>query len=198
MYSREIYRQVAQLHAANIDKGFLCSLGTSFLALLYEAIDRSEGGVLLVALRDDQVVGFVAGTQGMRAIYGQLLRRWPSLMIALLPAFASPRKLWKIGEIVRMRKKQQRLSNLPQAELLSIAVDPAQRRSGHAQILYQGLVNHFRERKVGRFRIVVGAPLAAAHRFYLKMGAQTAGRIVVHRGQESVMYVHETLRQLPS
>lgn len=190
MHERDIYRQVAQLHASNIDQGFLSSLGTPFLALLYEAIDADNSSVLLIARHERRVVGFVTGAEGMGPIYRQLLRRWARLTRALLPVLVSPRKLRKISEILLMGKKTQPLSELPHAELLSIAVDPALRGQGHAQMLYQGLVDHFQRRGVDRFRIVVGEPLAAAHQFYTKMGAQPLGRIEVHQGEASVLYVH--------
>ncbi|MBO3701655.1 MAG: GNAT family N-acetyltransferase [Candidatus Accumulibacter sp.] len=194
MHERDVYRQVAQLHASNIDQGFLSSLGTPFLALLYEAIDANESSVLLIARHEGRVVGFVTGAEGMGPIYRQLLRRWASLAGALLPAVVSPHKLWKIAEILLMGKKPQPLSDLPHAELLSIAVDPALRSQGHAGALYRGLVEHFRQRGVDRFRIVVGEPLAAAHHFYSRMGAEPVGRIEVHQGETSVLYVHRLAR----
>jgi ribosomal protein S18 acetylase RimI-like enzyme len=191
MHSPEVYQQVARLHADNIDQGFLSSLGVSFLALLYEAIDANASSVLLLARHEGKVVGFVTGAEGMGSIYRELLRRWPRLALALLPALLSPRKVWKIAEIVFMGRKAQPLPNLPQAELLSIAVDPGQRGLGYAAALYAGLVQHFRERHVDGFRIVVGDSLAPAHRFYQRMGATPVGRIEVHKGQSSVMYSHE-------
>jgi ribosomal protein S18 acetylase RimI-like enzyme len=191
MHDREVYRQVAQLHVANIDQGFLSSLGTSFLALLYEAIDTNESSVLLVARDGGRVVGFVAGTLGMLPIYRQLLRRAPRLAWALLPALLSPRKLLKIAEIVFIGKKTQTIADLPDAELLSIVVDPAERGKGHADQLYGALIAAFAQRGLSRFRIVVGTSLHTAHRFYARQGAQAVGQVEVHAGQVSVMYVHD-------
>lgn len=193
MHSRDVYRQVAQLHAGNIDQGFLSSLGISFLSLLYEAIDANESSVLLIARQEGRVVGFVTGAEGMGSIYRQLLRRWPSLFMALLPAMVSPRKLSKIAEILWMGKKEKPVLGLPHAELLSIAVEPGQRGQGCAQSLYRELVDHFRERGVFAFRIVVGEQLKTAHQFYKKMGAEPVGCIEVHQGQGSIMYVYRSV-----
>lgn len=193
MHSSDVHRQVAQLHASNIDQGFLSSLGTPFLTLLYQAIDANESSVLLVAQHEGRVVGFVTGAEGMGSIYRQLLRQWPRLFFALLPAMTSPRKLWKMTEVLLMGKKAAPVQDLPHAELLSIAVDPAHRQQGHAQRLYTDLVRHFQQRGVDRFRIVVGEPLEAAHRFYRGMGAEPIGHIEVHQGQTSVIYVHRLL-----
>lgn len=191
MLGREVYRRVAELHAASIDQGFLSSLGTPFLALLYEAIDADASSVLLVAREQGEVVGFVAGAHGMRPVYRQLLRRLPRLVAALLPAMLSPRKLVRIAEIVFVGKKAQAIAGLPDAELLSIAVDPRYRGRGHAERLYQQLALHFAARGLASFRIVVGDALAGAHRFYARQGARPVGQLEVHQGQGSVMYVHD-------
>jgi ribosomal protein S18 acetylase RimI-like enzyme len=191
MKSKDIYRQVAQLHADNIDQGFLSTLGASFLSLLYEAIDANDNSVLLIARQEERVVGFVAGTEGLGSIYLQLLRRWPRLLLSLLPAIVSPRKLARIAEILLLGKKSVPFPNLPHAELMSIAVESGQRGQGRAQLLYQELVDHFRQRGVVAFRIVVGQQLEMAQHFYKKMGAVPVGKIEVHQGQASILYVHD-------
>ena len=65
MNKQAIYRRVAQLHAENINQGFLSSLGLNFLMLLYQAIDESPVSVLILAWEDNQVVGFVSGALGL-------------------------------------------------------------------------------------------------------------------------------------
>lgn len=188
--NRGLYKQVARLHMQNIDQGFLASLGEGFLALLYEAIDANNQTVLVLAQENQRVVGFVAGAKtGMGPIYRQLLSQWWRLGWALAPAMLSPRKLWRIAEILMLTRKAPAIEGLPHAELLSIAVDPLHRGKGHAALLYIRLTDHFREQGSDGFRIVVGDPLEAAHRFYKRMGATPVGRIQVHQGQGSVLYV---------
>lgn len=92
-----------------------------------------------------------------------------------------------------MGKKEKPVLGLPHAELLSIAVEPGQRGQGCAQSLYRELVDHFRERGVFAFRIVVGEQLKTAHQFYKKMGAEPVGCIEVHQGQGSIMYVYRSV-----
>jgi hypothetical protein len=91
-----VYRQVARLHAENINQGFLSSLGPRFLALLYQAVDEIPSGALIVARENDQVVGFVSGTVGMGSVYRQLLRQGQRLMVALTPSLLKPNRLWRI------------------------------------------------------------------------------------------------------
>ena len=230
------YQRVAQLHAANIDQGFLSTLGPRFLRLLYQAIDECPEACLLLAREGDQVVGFVAGTLNMGPVYRRLRRHWLALGLSLAPSLLIPRRLWRILEILRysrggggqvraavmvpdltapvaprgtsgisashggavtlgqtdaMGPHATAVPSLPAAELLSIAVDPACRGRGIAEDLYAGLKLFFATRGLGEFKIIVGAPLAPAHRFYRRMGAVPVAEIEVHRGAASTVYVQK-------
>lgn len=186
--SQDRYRQVAALHAANIDQGFLSTLGEGFLALVYQAIDDSPTSVLLVEERDGRVVGFVSGTDGMGPIYRRLLRRPFSLGLSLLPSLVRPARVRRMLEILRYGGDKPEAASWPRAELLSIAVSADVRGQGVAETLYRGLEAEFRARGVDEFRIVVGENLLPAHRFYQRMGAKPVGRIEVHAGEASIVY----------
>lgn len=190
----ERYRQVAALHAANIDQGFLATLGIPFLSLMYQAIDEAPGSVLIVDEREGRVTGFVTGGIGMRPVYRRMLRQPLRLALSLLPSLIRLRRLKRIVDILRYSGGASQPSALPAAELLSIAVDPAWRGKGIAESLYRRLVAHFDGDGVRAFRIVVGDGLLPAHRFYLRMGAKPAGKIEVHAGQASVVYVQQSGR----
>jgi len=189
-----LYRQVAALHAANIDQGFLSVLGQPFLALVYRAIDEAPDSVLIVEEHGDQVLGFVAGGTGMGAIYFRLLRRPVALARTLGPSLLRPARLLRIAEIllygVRRRSRPGR-QRLPAAELLSIAVAPQARGGGVADALYRRLAEDLHSRGITAFRIVVGDRLSPAHRFYRRMGAVAIGPIEVHAGERSTLYVQE-------
>lgn len=185
-----LYRRVAELHMVNIDRGFLSTLGVPFLSLMYQAIDEGDDSVLLVAREGDKVVGFVSGAAGMGPIYRRMLGRWPQLVLALMPAM-SPKRLWRVLEILRYTGRGNTTGPLPQTELLSIAVDAGFRGKGHAEDLYQRLCLHFRSHDIPAFKIVVGAALESAHRFYVRMGAEPFAQTEVHKGEASTVYVHK-------
>jgi GNAT superfamily N-acetyltransferase len=190
MDKSERYRQVARLHVANIGKGFLATLGQSFLALMYRAIDEGAGSVLLVDECDGQVTGFVSGGTGMGPIYRQMFRYPLRLVQSLLPTVFRPRRVLRIVEILRYGRRSATQGELPEAELLSIVVDPAHRGQGVAEKLYRRLVEHFGATGVSAFRITVGDALMPAHRFYMRMGAAPIGKVQVHAGEPSTVYVH--------
>ena len=186
----QVYRRVAEIHAGNIDQGFLSTLGVGVLTQLYRAIDESQGGALFVATDGGRIAGFVSGGVGMSRIYRRMLAHWLALVPALLPALLRPSVLRGLFELLRHAvRKQDGGADLPRAELLSLAVAPEYRGQGVAEALYQALCGRFAADGYGAFRIVVGEALAPAHRFYQKMGARAETKVEVHRGRESVIYV---------
>lgn len=187
-----LYDQVAALHISCIGQGFLATLGVPFLALMYQAIDESDTAVLLTEQRDGRAIGFVSGCVGMKAIYQRMMRSPFRLARALLPSLIHPTRLAKVLDILRYDGGgTSSKPDWPPAELLSIAVVPEVRGSGVAEILYRNLASHFAAVGEPAFRIVVGNALEPAHRFYKRMGAIPVGRIEVHRGEGSVVYVQK-------
>jgi GNAT superfamily N-acetyltransferase len=189
LHEASIHRQVAALHAANIDQGFLATLGVPFLSLMYRAIDEAADSVLLVEERDGRVIGFVSGGTGMGSIYRRMLRRPVALCLALMPSVGHPARIRRILNILRYGR-QESSERLPRAELLSIAVVTEARGTGTAVRLYLRLATHFRLLGEDAFKITVGDALASAHAFYTKMGALPAARVEVHQGHGSIVYVH--------
>jgi ribosomal protein S18 acetylase RimI-like enzyme len=191
MDKRELYRQVAELHIASINQGFLATLGVGVVSRMYRAIDEAPESILIVEVREGHVVGFISGGIGMGHIYKRMLRHPIGLTIALLPSVLRPRRMLRIFELLRYSRRGGRATGLPAAELLSMAVSPEYRGRHIAEHLYVQLVHQFKARGVREFRIIVGAALAQAHRFYQKMGAVPNARIEVHDGESSCAYVHQ-------
>ena len=188
--STERYRQVALLHATSINQGFLATLGVPFLALMYRAIDQADGSVLITEERDDRIMGFVSGAVGMGPVYRRMVRHPLRLMASLAPSLVRPRRLWRVLETIRYSRGTTKSADWPDAELLSIAVEPLMRGTGLAERLYRRLENHFVEQGKPAFRIIVGKALEPAHRYYRRMGAIPIGAIEVHAGETSIVYVH--------
>jgi hypothetical protein len=182
------YIEVARIHSTCIELGFLSSLGLSFLALLYEAIDADEKSILILEKKNNQVVGFVAGGRGMKSIYRKMLLRFPRVFISLFPSMLNPKKVAKIVELLFFGTRQKSLPSCPQAELLSIAVIASARGGGLAQKLYKSLGQKFFQEGESAFCMVVGETLTPAHFFYQKMGAIALAQLSVHKGQSSTLY----------
>lgn len=193
MEKHVLYRQVAQLHVDNINQGFLATLGVGFVSLMYQAIDEAQDSLLLVEEREGRVVGFVSGGNGMRAIYKRMLRHPLRLGFALLPSALSPKRVLRILEILRYSQGKNVDADLPDAELLSIAVDPGFRGQQLAEGLYRRLEAHFRRGHITAFKITVGEALVPAHRFYQRMSALPIAKVEVHEGEASTIYVQNLI-----
>jgi ribosomal protein S18 acetylase RimI-like enzyme len=128
----------------------------------------------------------------MGSVYRQLLRHGLRLMVALAPSLLMPHRLWRMIEILRYsRGGNAQAPKLLAAELLSIVVDPAFRGAGHAEYLYRRLADFFVDQGEREFKIMVGAVLGPAHRFYRRMGALPTAEIEVHQGAHSIVYVQQ-------
>jgi ribosomal protein S18 acetylase RimI-like enzyme len=190
----DIYKQVARLHTANLDQGFLSTLGVGFLTELYRAIDQCPQAVLIVKYEQGALVGFVSGMAApMSVVYRRMMRRFPLWGLRLFPVLFSPTRLKRVAEILRYTKAEPKHTDQPTAELLSIAVSPVCRGKGIAESMYFDLTGHFRQLKVAQFKIVVGRELTTAHKFYQRMGAQPVAEIELHRGTKSVVYVQSVI-----
>lgn len=176
----EIYRQIAHLHIRCINQGFLPQLGPRFLALMYAAIDQTDGAILIADIESDHVVGFVSGAMSMRSIYKQMLRHPFRLAWSMLPSLFRASRIRKILEVLRYGSHE--TDDLPKGELLSIIVDDNYRGQKRADRLYADLCRFFISIGESNFKIVVGSTLIPALRFYSRMGARVAKEIHVHKG----------------
>jgi len=187
---------IARLHCQALRYGFLSRVGEGFLALLYGTMRDIPDAILIAARRGDRVVGFVSGTVDTHGLYRRFLTR--HLLrggMILLPHLFSLSRMRRVLETLTYPFRKQAPTEaeepLPAAELLSIAVAEDQRGSGIAPELYRRLCHEFELRQCEAFRIVVGAGLAPARRFYAKMGAREVRTVNVHQGEKSLILLQE-------
>jgi ribosomal protein S18 acetylase RimI-like enzyme len=178
----------AEIHATCIQGGFLPTLGRRFLTVVYRCIDEHPDCVLLTESIDGRVIGFIAGTTGKSSLR-QVLRLHPfQACAAIAPSLLSVKRLKGMTRIARFAGQREGADpNWPAAELLSIAVDPAYRGKGVAERLFRRLEHAFGGLGVDSFRIIVGANLAPALRFYEKMGCIESGRLTIHGSALSIV-----------
>lgn len=193
MHSDKVHKRVAKIHKESIDQGFLSILGVRFLTLLYWAIDIEKDSVLLVEEIKGEVVGFVSASLDMKAVLKRMLHRPFAVFFAVLPSILRFERLFKIFEVLKYTSSSFSDNELPQAELLSIAVTPSFRGKKVADSLYGKLIIHFKNNNINSFTIVVGSTLKNALSFYERMGAQPNGMVEVHAGHSSILYVQKII-----
>jgi len=187
----------ARLHAGLITEGFLAHLGPRFLGHLYRCIAAGPDSFLLVAAvgvaetaaraaaPTDPVVGFVAGSLDLRALYRRFaLRHGPAAAVTSLPRLLAA--LPRVWETLRHGAGAQE-PGAGDAELLSIAVDPAWRGRHVGALLVEGFLDELAGRGVDTSQVVVGADNAAAVALYGRAGFIRVRTFELHRGTPSLL-----------
>jgi len=186
-------RQAAQIQIEELPEGFLSSLGLQALALIFEHAAVSEYGILVVAVQEERVVGYVMGATDVSRFYMDFMRRKTfQALVHFLPRLISISRLKKALETLLYPARRERPQGPSvRAELLDLAVSGPYQGQGVAQELFQRLVREFARRGVGSFQIPTSQGLHRAHRFYEKMGARRIGSLEVHRGEQTYIYQYD-------
>ena len=185
-------RRIALLHRDHIGTGFLSSLGVEFLTLLYRYLVEYE--ILLVARKGDDVVGFISSSPDTSAMMKQFVRKKFFAVLPRLIRFAlSPAFFKKVFETLFSPKKAKESASLDHAvpELLSIVVSPDYRGSTVARELLAALEIALRDGGHSTYKVIAGAELTGANKFYLKQGFTLAGTLEVHDGEVSNIYLKD-------
>jgi ribosomal protein S18 acetylase RimI-like enzyme len=179
---------VADIHAASIDQGFLVRLGRRFLRQLYLGIASDAGSRVFVAVDGQQIVGFAAFSRDVGAMYRHVLRsRFFRLGLAAVPAALNPFLVREIFDTLRYPAKQH-AQRLPAAEILSIAIRPGARGGGVGRRLLDELYGAARAAGVDEVKVLAGARLEGANRFYAQCGFVRCAEIIQH-GEPLNVYV---------
>ena len=171
---------VARLHRTRINLGFLSTLGHSFLKNLYLGMLRYGEAIIYVAESADEVIGFAAVTPSVAGLYKRVIRaqRWKFALI-LIPRLFSPKVIKNCYETFRYSSREDE-QDLPQAELLSIAVAEDCAGRGLGKVLIQRVLADLWAQGVPAVRVMVLAALQAANAFYPKVGFRFVRTVEIH------------------
>ena len=173
----QFFKAIAAIHDTELRPGVLADLGPSFLTFFYRVIARDDDCALFAALEDGEVLGFVAGTMDTRRYYRRLaLGHVLRVSLYLVPYILRPSVIGKI--VVRIRNLGSRaMTDLPRAELLSIALRPSSQAKGAGRKLYAALRDDFRRRGVEHFKVSTAEGRVAAQKFYEGFGCRLTARV---------------------
>lgn len=183
--------EAAKLHISGIPTGFISSLGIDFVTALYKAISRSDAGFGLVALQDDEVIGFSAFTTNLNALYKSVIFK-SGVKFAFLLAWKmlSFRTVKKVFETLFYPRRIKKV-NLPSAEFLSMVVAEKGRGKGLATALMQKGFDRCAQLGIEKVKILAAVDIKPINKMYEKYGFDLVGQIENH-GVLSNIYVAET------
>jgi ribosomal protein S18 acetylase RimI-like enzyme len=177
---RQHCQQTARLHMEGIATGFISSLGPGFVAALYDAIAEDPNSFGFAAVENDRVLGFVAFTTNLSKLYRYVaLKKGLKFAVVLIRRMCSFQALNKVWDNVLYPSKMKKM-DLPDAELLSIAVAPEGRGKGIAQQLVDAGMEECRKRRIEKVKVLVADFNEPANKLYQKTGFQRVCQITSH------------------
>jgi ribosomal protein S18 acetylase RimI-like enzyme len=184
--------EIALIHLNELKYGFLSTLGLKFLIQLYNKIIKK--GILLVSIEDDRINGFVSFSPNTKKLIVGFIFSSPGILMSLFSNFLrNPDFLRKSIETFKapFKSSQKNLDEgfLPRAELLSIAVDSATQKSGIGFQMLNALENEIKKIGIKEYKVIAGANLESANKFYLKNGFTQAMQIRIHGHDLSNVYI---------
>jgi len=182
---------VAGLHISGISTGFISSLGIGFVTALYEAIAKSRYSFCLVAKEKQGIIGFIAFTTNINALYKSvILKKGLRFVFLLAGRMLSVQRIKKALETLWYPSRTEKMK-LPSAELLSIVVASEVRRKGLGLELIQKGFMECASRGIDKVKVLVGVENEPANKLYLKSGFELVGQINSH-GVASNVYIAKT------
>lgn len=177
--------RIAQLHAEQIDEGFLTSLGLPFLRRLYGRVLRSEDCFIVVDVDGAEVTGFVAGVSDLGSLYRRFVIR-----DGLFAAFRSaPRLLRSLPRVVETLRYPQAVAALPSAEILAVAVAARHCGAGIGRSLVRSAVAEFQSRSISTAKVVTTTDNDRALAVYRGAGFVSTACVEMHAGRSSEVLV---------
>jgi ribosomal protein S18 acetylase RimI-like enzyme len=175
--------------ATRMAEGFLSELGPRFLRILYRRIVASPDAFAFVAEEpldgSVTVVGFAAGALDVSDLYRRFVLR--DGVIAGIAAAPHLVRSWRrVRETLRYPTST---GELPDAEILSVAVDPRATGRGVGTQVVEAAPGELERRGAASAKVVTGADNVAALALYARCGLVRREHMTVHEGTPSEVLV---------
>ena len=191
-FSLDEVRQAVNIQIQELPKGFLSSLGSKPLELIFSHAALSKFGVLVLAkeIENNRVIGYVFGATDTSKFYKEfLIKRFFTALIYFFLMLLTMEKIKKAFEtLFYPNKKSQNQEEDCKAELLDLAVEKPYHGKEIALNLFGNFVNKCRQLRVSCFDIPTTEGLEQAHRFYEKVGAKKVKTVMIHGEQKTYIY----------
>ena len=192
--SHEYFLECAKIHSKEIPSGFLPTLGLSFLSSLYEFFSKSKYSLLLLAVEDSKVVGFIVISLHTKLFFKQYLWTQSYKNFYKIP-FSIFGKMFivKTIEVLKypFKSKKTKADFVSNSEIFNFCVDSSVQGRGVGQLLFSKAVDELKSSKVKVLKIVTGQKQISAQKFYYKSGATFSHKVMVHKGEESMVFKYE-------
>lgn len=176
--------RIVEIHLASFHGFFLSRLGPRFLRVLYADLMVNRSAALLVAVRNDVLLGVVGGVDDEPTYFRDLRqRKWLSFLTASVGAVirnpAALQRLWR----GRHRSEQHSVTE-PPATLLTLAVTPQSQGQGVGRRLVEAFSTDLLRRGVEQYKLTTDAEgNNAVIRFYEQLGFESTVHWITPEGR---------------
>ena len=192
--SDKYFLECAKIHSKEIPSGFLPTLGLSFLSSLYEFFSKSKYSFLLLAVEDSKVMGFIVISLHTKLFFKQYLWTQSYKNFHKIPlSIFGKMFIVKTIEVLKypFKSKKTKADFVSNSEIFNFCVDSSVQGRGVGQLLFSRAVNELENSKVKVLKIVTGQKQISAQKFYYKSGATFSHKVMVHKGEESMVFKYE-------
>jgi len=190
--SHPFYLQCAEIHQKEIPNGFLSKLGLNFLASLYYSFSRSQHSFLMLAVENNEVVGFIVISINTKKFF-----TWYLMSEFLMNFYKIP--ILRLGSLFfnnsydilkyPFTKEKETESFVSNSEIFNFCVHRSFQDRGLGTILFNSAIERLKSFNVKRLKIVTGKEQEKAQKFYKKNGANFLHMITVHEEEKSMVFV---------
>ena len=172
-------RQVAALHAAAINTGFISSMPPSFIQCLYQSIADSPHNFGFVYEENTEILGFICCSTDTKRMFREIL--WQS---GFRFVFLLWRQIFNVSVVKKICNNifypNKFKVGLPQAEILSVAVERRAKGKGVGKTLMQMVIAECRKRKILAIKALTDAKNEGSNCYYQKCGFYLVDKVKHH------------------
>lgn len=181
---------ITDVHIKSFPGFFLTFMGKCFLSELYLGIVGDSAGIAFVYVKENRILGFVAGTSQPAGFYSRLLYRhwWRFALASLVPILKKPSI---ISRLFHAFQKPQDVSNQAGVgSLMSIAVIPDAQGLGIGKALVKVFLEESANRGLKHIDLTTDKNNNdSANQFYQNQGFQVSRTFVTPEGREMNEYM---------
>jgi len=177
---------ITALHRSQIPWGLLSGLGEAAVARFYRVLITSGIGFVVLAKDGEGPVGFASAVTDWPR-FSRAFRHAPWSAVPLLVRAWSGRRWRRLLET----RRYVTASQLPRAELASIALAPAARGRGLGRALVAAVLAELGRRGVTAVRVTTAADNVEARRLYEGAGFRLHGELEIHPNERAAVYIRD-------
>jgi len=163
------FKKCADIHHNEIQGGLLKLAGKKILFIIYQYIFKSDYSFLIVAKKNEEIIGFFAGCFNQKLFYIDFVKKNFFILILNFWKFLKKDMLIKFFSLNKFFLKKD--NNLPEALILNFCVDKKHQSLGVGKTLFNEAIDIFKLNNIRNIKITTSKNQEKAINMYNSYGA---------------------------